>query len=149
MGDVRRAATWWAAGGGTGTGGAQPQDFHDLLVGEQVGVLTETPSAAAVLPEEGLGSLALVVAGEACRRRWWIGGRRPGDAQRIRPTETTMCVAISAPLEPGAGAPPIGSPVPRRRCSSWITGCARCRRCGGELYVAGAGLASAIGGGPL
>ncbi|MDA3660137.1 non-ribosomal peptide synthase/polyketide synthase, partial [Mycobacterium xenopi] len=119
-----------------------PQDFHDLLVGEQVGVLTETPSAAAVLPEEGLGSLALVVAGEACPAEVvdrWATGRVMLNA--YGPTETTMCVAISAPLEPGAGAPPIGSPVPRAALfvlDHWLRpvppGVV------GELYVAGAGL---------
>src|SRR6185312_14856351 len=37
-----------------------------LLVAEQVSVLTHTPSAVAMLSTEGLESMALVVAGEAC-----------------------------------------------------------------------------------
>ncbi len=117
-------------------------DLHALLVAEGVTVLTQTPSAAAVLPTDGLESAALLVVGEACRPevvRRWAPGRLMLNA--YGPTETTMCVAISAPLAPDAGVPPIGTPAggaalfvldsSLRRVPVGVVG---------ELYVAGAGL---------
>ncbi|MGD1344654.1 amino acid adenylation domain-containing protein [Mycobacterium seoulense] len=90
-----------------------PTDFHDALVTGQIDVLTQTPSAAGVLSPEGLEAAALVVVGEACAPEvvdQWAPGRVMINA--YGPTETTMCVAISAPLTAGAGTVPIGAPVP-------------------------------------
>src|SRR6202007_1738557 len=58
------------------------------------------------------------------------------------PTETTMCVALSAPLAPGSGAPPIGSPVSGAALFV-LDGWLRAVPVGvvGELYVAGRGVA--------
>ena len=119
-----------------------PEDLHDLLVAEQVSVLTQTPSAVAMLSEQGLESTALVTVGEACPLEVvdrWAPGRVMVNA--YGPTETTMCVAISAPLAAGTPAVPIGSPVPCARLfvlDGWLrpvpTGVI------GELYVAGAGV---------
>ncbi|RAV13557.1 non-ribosomal peptide synthetase [Mycolicibacterium sp. GF69] len=118
-----------------------PEHFHEVLVAEQVSVLTQTPSAAKMLPSEGLESLALVMAGEACPPDVvdrWAPGRVMINA--YGPTETTMCVAISAPLAPGAEVP-IGSPVPQAALfvlDNWL----RPVPAGvvGELYVGGAGV---------
>ncbi|WP_156419201.1 non-ribosomal peptide synthetase, partial [Mycobacterium kyorinense] len=119
-----------------------PEGFHDVLVAEQVRVLTETPSSVSVLSPEALESTTLVVAGEACPAEVvdrWAPGRVMVNA--YGPTETTMCVAISAPLRPDAGAVPIGSPVAGAALFV-LDGWLRPVPAGvlGELYVAGAGV---------
>ena len=119
-----------------------PEDFHELLVAERVNMLLQTPSAVAALSGEGLESVALVVAAEACSGEVvdrWAPGRVMVNA--YGPTETTVIVAISAPLVAGSGAPPIGAPVPGaalfvldqslRPVPAGVVG---------ELYVAGAGV---------
>ncbi|WP_156744503.1 non-ribosomal peptide synthetase, partial [Mycobacterium sp. E740] len=120
-----------------------PEDFEALLVAEQVSVLTQTPSAVGVLSPENLGSLALVVAGEACPPELvdrWAPGRTMINA--YGPTETTMVVMLSAPLTPGAGVVPIGAPVPTAALFV-LDSAMRPVPAGvvGELYVAGRGLA--------
>ena len=120
-----------------------PEDFHRVLVEQGVNVLTQTPSAVAMLPVEGLESTALAVVGEACPAAVvdrWAPGRVMINA--YGPTETTMCVAISAPLQAGSGVVPIGSPVPGAALyvlDTWMqpvpAGVV------GELYVAGDGVA--------
>ncbi|WP_459963872.1 non-ribosomal peptide synthetase, partial [Mycobacterium avium] len=121
-----------------------PKDFHALLVDEEVTVLTQTPSAVAMLSPQGLESVSLVVVGEVCPAEVvdrWSPGRVMVNA--YGPTETTMCVAISAPLAPGMGSPPIGVPVDGAALfvlDAWLRpvppGVV------GELYVAGAGVAA-------
>ncbi len=119
-----------------------PEDLHALLVTEQVSVLTRTPSAVGALSPQGLESMALVVAGEPCPAEVvdrWAPGRVMINA--YGPTETTMVVTISAPLDAGAGVVPIGAPVPGAGLfvlDEWL----RPVPAGvvGELYVAGAGV---------
>ena len=119
-----------------------PDDFHALLVTEQVSVLSQTPSAVGVLSAEGLESMALVVAGEACPVEVvdrWAPGRVMINA--YGPTETTVYAAMSAPLAPGLGVPPIGSPVSGAALVV-LDGWLRPVPVGvvGESYVAGAGV---------
>ena len=64
----------------------------------------QTPSAVGMLSPQGLESMALVVAGEACPAEVvdrWAPGRVMINA--YGPTETTMYAAMSAPLRPGSG----------------------------------------------
>ncbi|MGV0707331.1 AMP-binding protein, partial [Mycolicibacterium porcinum] len=123
---------------------SSPQDFHALLVAEQVTVLSQTPSAVGMLSPQGLESAALVVAGEACSTevmdQWASPGRVMINA--YGPTEATVYATISAPLRARAGVVPIGSPVPGAAVfvlDRWLrqvpTGVV------GELYIAGRGLA--------
>jgi thioesterase domain-containing protein/acyl carrier protein len=119
-----------------------PEDLHGVLVAERVNVFTQTPSAVGMLSAEGLESVALVIAGEACPAEVvdrWAPGRVMVNA--YGPTETTMCVAISAPLAAGSGVPPIGSPVSGAALFV-LDGWLRPVPAGvvGELYVAGAGV---------
>src|SRR6202011_309342 len=119
-----------------------PEDFHALLVSEKVSVLSHTPSAVGMLSPEGLGSAALVVAGEACPAELvdrWAPGRVMINA--YGPTETTGYAAISAPLTAGLGVVPIGSPVSGAALFV-LDGWLRPVPAGvvGELYVAGGGV---------
>ncbi|WP_155763065.1 non-ribosomal peptide synthetase, partial [Mycobacterium colombiense] len=122
---------------------SSPADLHDLLVAEKVSVLTQTPSAVAMLPADGLEDTALVVAGEACPTdvvdRWAAPGRVMLDA--YGPTETTVCASISTPLVPGSPVVPIGSPIAGAAMfvlDKWLqpvpAGVV------GELYLAGRGV---------
>ena len=120
-----------------------PEDFHALLVAEQVSVLSQTASAVGALSPEGLDSVALVVGAEPCPAEVvdrWAPGRVMINV--YGPTETTVDVAISAPLAPGSGALPIGSPV-SGAAFFVLDGWLRPVPAGvvGELYVAGRGLA--------
>ena len=121
---------------------ASTREFHEVLVTEQVSVLSQTPSAVAMFPAEGLESVALVAAGEACPAELvdrWAPARVMINA--YGPTETTMCVAISAPLTAGQGVVPIGSPVPGAALFV-LDGWLRPVPAGvvGEFYVAGGGV---------
>ncbi|WP_261861419.1 AMP-binding protein, partial [Mycobacterium montefiorense] len=87
---------------------SSPQDFHALLVDEQVSVLTQTPSAVAALSAQGLESVALVIGAEVCPAELvdrWAPGRVMVNA--YGPTETTVFASVSAPLVAGS-VPAIG-----------------------------------------
>ncbi|WP_155770893.1 non-ribosomal peptide synthetase, partial [Mycobacterium colombiense] len=126
-----------------------PDDFHALLVGERVNVLTQTPSAVGTLSPEGLESVALLLGGEACPAEMvdrWAPGRVVINA--YGPTEATVYASMSA-LSAGSGTPPIGAPVPTAALfvlDEWL----RPVPVGvvGELYVAGRGVACGYVGRP-
>ena len=119
-----------------------PEDFHALLVSEQVNVLTQTPSAVAARSAEGLESVALLLGGEPCPAEVvdrWAPGRVVINA--YGPTEATVYASMTAPLAPGSGVVPIGSPVSGAALfvlDEWL----RPVPAGvvGELYVAGRGV---------
>ena len=120
-----------------------PEDFHALMVGEHVSVLSQTPSAVAALSPEGLDSVALMAAGEACPASvvdQWAPERVMING--YGPTETTVYATISAPLTAGSGVVPIGAPVPGAALFV-LDGWLRPVPAGvvGELYVAGRGVA--------
>ncbi|QZH58457.1 amino acid adenylation domain-containing protein [Mycolicibacterium farcinogenes] len=122
---------------------ASPRDLHELVVTEQVTVLSQTPAALAALEQAGLESTSLMVAGEECPTEVvsrWAAGRVMVNG--YGPTETTIYATISAPLTAEAAVVPIGSPVPGAALfvlDDWLrqvpAGVA------GELYVAGLGVA--------
>ena len=119
-----------------------PDDFHALLVSEQVSVFSQTPSAVGALSPQGLESVALVIAGEACPGEVvdrWAPGRVMING--YGPTETTVYASISAPLMAGSGVVPIGAPVPGAALFV-LDGWLRAVPAGvvGELYVAGRGV---------
>ncbi|MGH3583125.1 MAG: non-ribosomal peptide synthetase, partial [Mycobacterium sp.] len=130
-----------------------PEDLHALLVAERVTVLSQTPSAATMLPTAGLGDVTLVVAGEACPAELvqsWThaeGGPARTMINAYGPTEATIYAAISAPLAAGSGPQarrvPIGRPVPK--AATFVLD-SRLRPVPlgviGELYLAGAGVAA-------
>ncbi|WP_327334130.1 non-ribosomal peptide synthetase [Streptomyces anulatus] len=102
------------------------------------------PAALASVPVSGLDTFScLIVGGDACSAELverWAPGRRMVNA--YGPTESTVAVSISTPLEPTGGVPSIGTPVLGTRAYV-LDGSLRLVAPGvpGELYVAGSGLA--------
>ncbi|OMC30955.1 hypothetical protein A5740_15870 [Mycobacterium sp. GA-1841] len=124
-----------------------PDDLHALLVGQQVSVLSQTPSAVGMLQLAALESVTgLMVAAEPCPPEVvdrWAPGRVMING--YGPTETTVYATISAPLQKaaanGPNVVPIGHPVPGAALfvlDRWL----REVPAGvvGELYVAGRGV---------
>ncbi len=140
-----------------------PEDLHALLVSEQVGVLSQTPSAfyalqtaVAAHPELGaqLKLEAVVFGGEALepqRMRSWLENHPPGTPRLLNMygiTETTVhasfreIVAADVAGYGGSTASPIGVPLGHLGFFVLDT-LLRPVPAGvvGELYVAGAGVA--------
>ncbi|WP_156431557.1 amino acid adenylation domain-containing protein, partial [Mycobacterium sp. GA-1199] len=120
-----------------------PEALRAFLIDEQVSVLCQTPSAVGMLSPEGLDGVTLLVGGEACPPEVvdrWAPGRVM--INEYGPTEATMWVALSAPLQAGSRVVPIGTPVPGAAflvLDSWLRPVPH--GVVGELYVAGPQLA--------
>ncbi|WP_240199100.1 MULTISPECIES: non-ribosomal peptide synthase/polyketide synthase, partial [unclassified Gordonia (in: high G+C Gram-positive bacteria)] len=118
-------------------------DLHDLIAAERVTHAFVTPSALASVDPRGLDCLQhLVAGGEAVPAdivNRWAPGRSLHNG--YGPTETTIMVAISDPMEPGRTIT-IGGPV---RGTQLLVLDDRLRvvppGATGELYIAGVGLA--------
>ncbi|RFZ04681.1 Dimodular nonribosomal peptide synthase [Mycobacterium marinum] len=119
-----------------------PEELHHLLATEQVTVLSQTPSALAMLAPTTFDVETVIVAAEACPAKLvdqWAPGRALLNA--YGPTETTIYATVSVPLHAGETVVPIGAPVPAAGLfvlDRWLRpvppGVV------GELYVAGAGV---------
>ncbi|WP_407836837.1 amino acid adenylation domain-containing protein [Streptomyces sp. DSM 116496] len=119
------------------------RELAELLAEQAVSHAFISPAALASMPEYELPSLAtLVVGGDACSPALvarWSRGRRMINA--YGPTESTVAATMSEPLD-GAGAPPIGRPVPGSRVYVLDSALRPVpANVVGELYIAGAGLA--------
>ncbi|MEN3357664.1 MAG: hypothetical protein V7637_1646 [Mycobacteriales bacterium] len=124
------------------------QHLADVLAAFQVTHALIPPAALATVPEAvaraGVPHFqGVIVGGDACTAELvarWAPYRRMINS--YGPTEATVVATWSDPLEPDAGTPPIGRPLPNtaayvldRELRPVPAGVA------GELYVAGVGLA--------
>ena len=139
-----------------------PVGLWELVAREAVTVLSVTPSAFYGLVELereraaavwAAGRLRLVVLGgevlDGARLRDWVGvGSGPVVVNGYGPTETTVFAATYAlPGVVGVGAVPIGSPVGGVRVVVVDAGLSPVPvGVAGELYIAGAGVASGVSG---
>ncbi|MFJ2502159.1 amino acid adenylation domain-containing protein [Streptomyces sp. NPDC087539] len=137
-----------------GSGGTLVLPPAGPLVGEALGtVMTERRISCAFVPPSVLATVpagphpelrALVVGAEACPpelvARWAVAGRRFHNA--YGPTESTVVSTFSGALAADGTVPPIGTPV--AGTTAYVLD-DRLRPvpagAGGELYLAGAGLA--------
>ncbi|MET8091480.1 amino acid adenylation domain-containing protein [Micromonospora sp. NPDC005220] len=120
------------------------EPLAELIADRRVTHALIPPAALASIPPVDLpGFACLIVGGDACPPELvtrWAPGRRMVNA--YGPTESTVAVSISTPLEATGGVPPIGAPVHDTRAYVLDSSLRLVPRgTEGELYVAGAGLA--------
>ena len=118
-------------------------ELSEEVAAQAVTHATLPPAILSTLdPSEGLALQTIIVAGETCSKELvsrWAQGRLMINA--YGPTETTVCAAMSAPLLDEI-APPIGKPIWNTRVYVLDRGLKPVPAgVGGELYIAGAGLA--------
>ncbi|WP_367127826.1 amino acid adenylation domain-containing protein [Saccharothrix sp. HUAS TT1] len=116
----------------------------DVLTGHRITHALIPPSVLATVPDRPFPDLdTLVVGGEACpaevAARW---ARTCRLVNAYGPTEATVVVSVSDPVEPDGGVPAIGRPIAGHRVFV-LDGALAPVPSGavGELYVAGPGLA--------
>nr|WBO80847.1 amino acid adenylation domain-containing protein [Streptomyces sp. SBE_14.2] len=120
------------------------EPLAELIAARRVTHALIPPAALASVPAAGLpGFSCLIVGGDACPPELvarWAPGRRMVNA--YGPTESTVAVTMSDPLEDTGTVPPIGAPVLGTRVHV-LDAALRLVPPGteGELYVSGDGLA--------
>ncbi|MGW0330970.1 amino acid adenylation domain-containing protein [Streptomyces sp. NPDC003011] len=120
------------------------EPLAELIAARRVTHALIPPAALASVPAAGLpGFGCLIVGGDACPPDLvarWAPGRRMVNA--YGPTESTVAVSMSTPLEATGSVPPIGAPVRDTRAYVLDTALRLVPQgTEGELYVSGAGLA--------
>ncbi|MET8013972.1 amino acid adenylation domain-containing protein [Streptomyces sp. NPDC005271] len=120
------------------------EDLAELITARAATHVLLPPPVLATVPEDRVPTLRAVMTGgeafdAALARRWTRGGRRVIDA--YGPTEATVTATMSRPLAEGE-APHIGRPVAGVRAYVLDAGLRPVAPgVGGELYLAGGGLA--------
>ena len=115
------------------------KELIDIITKNQVSHAKFTPSVLSTLPPDQLEGVTLIVGAELCAKE--IVDRYAAVSTLMNgygPTETTINVTLTAPLAPGSGVPPIGSPLPGAALFVLDAGLRQVPvGVVGELYVAG------------
>ena len=115
------------------------RELIDIITKHEVSHAKFTPSVLSTLPPDQLEGVTLIVGAEPCPKE--IVDRYAAVSTLVNgygPTETTINVTLTAPLAPGSGVPPIGSPLSGAALFVLDAGLRRVPMgVVGELYVAG------------
>ncbi|EUA30884.1 condensation domain protein [Mycobacterium xenopi 3993] len=105
-----------------------PDDLHNLLVAEQVEVLTTTPQRCGCSRRTGWNRWRWCWPGSLPGRRRRSMGSREADGQRLRPDRNNDVCRDQRAADPGSGHRRSARRWPVRRCSCWTARCARCHQ---------------------